>query len=308
MARKGRAVSGILLLDKPAGETSNHALQRVRRLFQARKAGHTGSLDPLATGLLPLCFGEATKVSGCLLDASKRYRVTVRFGETTDTADAEGELLERRPVPELDAAAVETALAPLRGDQDQVPPMYSALKHRGQRLYALARRGMEVARTPRRVTVHALDLEWLGHGEAGLAVHCSKGTYVRTLVADLGEALGCGAHVTALRRTALGPFDEPQMCTMAALERRAEGGPRGLDALLLPPDAALADWPAVHLGSETAPYLRQGQAVWIPKAPPPGGVRVYGPGAVFLGLGAVLEDGRVAPRRLLAEPAPADTP
>lgn len=303
MARKGRPVSGILLLDKPAGETSNRALQRVRRLLQARKAGHTGSLDPLATGLLPLCFGEATKVSGCLLDAAKRYRVTARFGQTTDTADAEGEVLERRPVPALDAATVAAALAPFRGEQAQVPPMYSALRHQGRRLHALARQGVEVPRAPRRITVHAFELEWLADGEAGFVVHCSKGTYVRTLVADLGEALGCGAHVTALRRTALGPFREPEMIMVDALARAAAGGPQALDALLLPPDAALADWPAVHLGAEAAPYLRQGQAVWIPKAPPPGAVRLYGPAGVFLGMGAVLEDGRVAPRRLLAEPA-----
>ncbi|PWG63566.1 tRNA pseudouridine(55) synthase TruB [Sediminicurvatus halobius] len=301
MPRKGRPVSGILLLDKPAGETSNRALQRVRRLLQARKAGHTGSLDPLATGLLPLCFGEATKVSGCLLDASKRYEVTARFGVTTDTADAEGETLERRPVPALDRPGVEAALAGLRGEQDQVPPMYSAVKHQGRRLYELARSGVEVPRAARRITVHALELAWLAGEEAGLRVHCSKGTYVRTLVADLGEALGCGAHVTALRRTALGPFEAPGMVTLETLEQRAADGPAALDELLLPPDTAIADWPAVVLGPETAPYLRQGQAVWIPRAPAPGAVRLYGPEG-FLGMGLVLDDGRVAPRRLLAVP------
>lgn len=304
MPRHGRPVSGILLLDKPAGETSNRALQRVRRLLQARKAGHTGSLDPLATGLLPLCFGEATKVSGCLLDAAKRYRVTAQFGVTTETADAEGAVLERRDPGALTESRVEAALGGLRGEQDQVPPMYSALKHQGQRLYALARQGVEVPRAPRRVTVHALELEWLTGAEAGLLVHCSKGTYVRTLVADLGEALGCGAHVTALRRTALGPFQEPEMVSLEALERRAEAGPEALDELLLPADAAISDWPAVSLGRQTAPYLRQGQAVWVPRAPATGPVRLYAAEG-FLGMGTVLDDGRVAPRRLLATPQPA---
>lgn len=299
--RDFRRVDGILLLDKPAGLTSNRALQRVRHLFRARKAGHTGSLDPLATGLLPLCLGEATKVSGFLLDADKRYRVHCRLGVTTDSGDADGEVLERRPVPALDTDRIEAALAPLRGDIEQVPPMHSALKHQGQRLYTLARQGVTVERPARPVTIHALEL--VADGTAAetlvLDVHCSKGTYVRSLVEAVGEHLGCGAHVAALRRTALGPFPEPEMITLETLERTAEsGGEPALDALLLPVESALVQWPEVHLPEEAAHFLCQGQAVWVPKAPEPGMVRLFGPDR-FLGMGTVLDDGRVAPRRLL---------
>ncbi|MCC5809374.1 MAG: tRNA pseudouridine(55) synthase TruB [Ectothiorhodospiraceae bacterium] len=290
-----RPVNGILLLDKPAGMTSNRALQRVKRLYGAAKAGHTGSLDPLATGLLPICFGEATKVSGFLLDADKRYRVRCRLGQTMTTGDAEGELLQQSPVPVLDTPHIEAALAPLRGPIQQVPPMYSALKHQGRRLYALAREGKEVERPPRPVTIHLLELLEQAEEELELLVHCSKGTYVRSLVEDLGANLGCGAHVTMLRRIGLDPFDHPEMVALEGLEERSQ---EELDALLLPVEAGLAEWPEVRLDADAAHYLLQGQAVWVPGAPEPGLVRLHGPD-VFLGMGEVRDDGKVAPKRLM---------
>lgn len=296
---KGRNVDGILLLDKPVGLTSNEALQKVKGLFRARKAGHTGSLDPLADGLLPLCFGGATKFSAFLLDADKRYRVRIRLGETTTTADAEGELIERRPVPELGSDAIEAVLERFTGSIEQLPPMYSALKYKGERLYNLARRGIEVERTPRTVEIHALRLLAWASPELDLDVHCSKGTYVRTLAEDIGVALGCGAHVSALRRTGVGPYGDASAIGLADLEARAQTGLPALDALLLPMDSALAAWPAVRLSSDTAFYLGMGQPVLVPKAPTRGRVRLYGADGGFLGVGEILDDGRVAPRRLL---------
>lgn len=296
-----RRVDGILLLDKPLGLSSNQALQRVKRLFQARKAGHTGSLDPLATGLLPVCLGEATKISGFLLDADKRYQVRCRLGVTTTTGDAEGEILLQRPVPAIDEAMLERAVSALRGPIEQVPPMYSALKHNGERLYKLARQGVEVERKARSVTIHAFDLVARDGDELTLDVHCSKGTYVRTLVEDLGEALGCGAHVTMLRRTALGPFGQPAMITLDALADLADGGgPQALDSLLLPVEAGLAHWPDVRLPEDAASYILQGQAVRVSAAPASGLVRLFGPER-FLGMGSMLGDGRVAPKRLLQQ-------
>ena len=296
-ARQGRSVTGILLLDKPIGLTSNEALQRVKRLFRARKAGHTGSLDPLASGMLPLCFGEATKVSGFLLDADKVYDTLCRLGQTTTTADAEGEPLEQRPVPALEPAQVEPVLAGFRGAIEQVPPMYSAIRHAGRRLYDLAREGVEVERQPRPVTIHRLELTTLDGADLGLLVHCSKGTYVRSLVADIGAALGCGAHVTALRRLGVGPYGTEGMVSMAQLEAAADHGPEALDALLLPMDSALEGHPAVQLEPDSAFYLRQGQPVLVPRAPTEGWVRVYDADG-FVGMGEVLDDGRIAPRRL----------
>lgn len=296
-----RSVDGILLLDKPAGMTSNKALQRVKYLYRARKAGHTGSLDPLATGLLPLCFGEATKVSGFLLDADKRYRVTARAGITTDTGDAEGEVLTTRAVGELDAARIEAELPAFRGEIEQIPPMYSALKHQGQRLYKLAREGKEVEREPRPVSIHELRLIDVAEDRFTLEVHCSKGTYVRTLVEDLGEAIGCGAHVEALRRTGLGPFMEAPMVGMAAIEERAEQGEAALDELLVPMEDALAQWPDVVLNADVAFYLLQGQPVWVPQAPSSGLVRLFADQGRFIGMGEIQSDGKVAPKRLLAK-------
>jgi len=298
-----RRVNGILLLDKPAGLTSNAALQAVKKLYAARKAGHTGSLDPLATGLLPICFGEATKISGFLLDADKHYTVTCRFGIRTTTADAEGEIIEERPVGDLGERRVAAALAGFAGEIEQVPPMYSALKHKGERLYKLAREGVEVEREPRRVTIHAIELLSCSSPVAEIRVHCSKGTYVRTLVEDIGEQLGCGAHVTALRRTGVGPFGEEGMQTLTGLEATAAaGGHHALDQLLLPIESGLAQWPGVTLSGDAAFYLRQGQPVLVPQAPTEGWVRLYEGGSRFIGMGEILDDGRVAPRRLMSLP------
>jgi len=293
-------VNGILLLDKPTGLTSNAALQAVKQLYAARKAGHTGSLDPLATGLLPICFGEATKISGFLLDADKHYTVTCRFGVQTSTGDAEGEVISERPVDGLTKRQVAAALTGFAGEIEQIPPMYSALKHKGERLYKLAREGVEVEREPRAVTIHAIELLDCKLPEATIRVHCSKGTYVRTLVEDIGEQLGCGAHVAALRRTGVGPFNEAGMLTMTKLEAvAADGGHYALDQLLLPIESGLAHWPGVKLSSDAAFYLRQGQPVLVPQAPTEGWVRLYEGESQFLGMGEVLDDGRVAPRRLM---------
>ena len=297
---KGRNISGILLLDKPEGLTSNEALQTVKRLYKARKAGHTGSLDPLASGLLPICFGEATKISGFLLDADKHYRVRCKLGEKTTTADAEGEVIETRPVEGIDAAGLEAALEAFRGSIQQVPPMYSAVKHQGQRLYKLAREGVEVEREPRTVVIHALELLSFEPPFFDLDVRCSKGTYVRTLAEDIGEALGCGAHVTALRRLGVGPYDDQGMVTLDELKTLAEEGLEALDARLLPIESALAQWPEVQLNEDATYYLRQGQAVLVPRAPTSGWVRLYAAGGTFLGMGQILDDGRVAPKRLMS--------
>jgi tRNA pseudouridine55 synthase len=298
----GRNVTGILLLDKPLGLTSNDALQRVKRLYQAAKAGHTGSLDPLATGLLPCCLGDATKFSAFLLDADKRYRVRVRLGVTTTTADAEGEVVETLPLIGIDETRVRAVLSGFLGLIDQLPPMYSAVKHQGQRLYKLARQGIEVERQTRQIEIFTLDLLACDFPEIELDVHCSKGTYVRTLAEEIGRELGCGGHVSQLRRTGVGPYAEPaepfvmldQVAAMADDET-----PQRLDALLLPLDSALGHWPAVKLSADAAFYLGQGQAVLIPQAPTEGLVRLYDTSSHFVGVGTILEDGKVQPKRLI---------
>lgn len=295
---KGRVIDGVLLLDKPIGLTSNQALQRVKRLFDARKAGHTGSLDPLASGLLPICLGQATKVSGFLLDAGKRYQVVARLGQRTDTGDADGQVIEERPVPALDRGLVKRVLARFEGSQTQVPPMYSALKHQGQRLYKLARQGIEIERQPREIEIHGLELLSLEADALELEVACSKGTYVRTLVEDIAQALGTVAHVIVLRRLGVGPYAEGRMYKLEELEALAEQGMERLDELLLPVDSALEHWPSVELGADSAYYLMQGQAVMAPGAPSSGKVRLYDEGHGFLGIGEVKLDGRVAPTRL----------
>jgi tRNA pseudouridine55 synthase len=297
-----RDVDGILLLDKPAGLSSNAALQQARRLFRARKAGHTGSLDPLASGLLPLCFGQATKVAGLLLDSDKRYLVTARLGIATATGDAEGEVTRREAAPAPDADRLEAALAGLRGPILQVPPMHSALKQGGRRLYELARQGIEVERAARPVTVHELlALRWEGD-LLDLEVACSKGTYVRTLVEDLAAALGTVAHVARLRRTEAGPFRGERCWTPAELQALLDAdGEAGLDRALLPVDHALCDWPAVRVGPAERGWILQGQAVF---AAGPGGerVRIYGPDGDFLGVGEMTPEGRrLAPVRLMVD-------
>jgi tRNA pseudouridine55 synthase len=281
------------------GITSNHALQAVKHIFRARKAGHTGSLDPLASGLLPVCLGEATKISAFLLDADKRYRVTVKLGVTTTTADAEGEVLETASADGVSEADVKVLLERFIGQIEQLPPMYSAVKHKGERLYNLARQGIEVERAPRQITIFSLQLVSWHTPEFTLDVHCSKGTYVRTLAEDIGKAAGCGAHVTALRRTGVGPYRERGATELDALEAMRGGPEAALDALLLPIETAVAHWPELRLSDDAAYYLKLGQAVLIPRAPTEGWVRLYSKAGEFLGVGAILEDGKVQPKRLL---------
>ena len=297
---RGRPVNGILLLDKPSGTRSNAALQRVKHLYQARKAGHTGSLDNLASGLLPICLGEATKLSGFLLDADKRYRARFQLGITTTTGDADGEITVRRSVPGLEEPAIREVLAGFTGVISQIPPMYSALKHRGRRLYKLAYEGREVEREPRPVTIHSFTLLTRGEDWLEVEVACSKGTYIRTLAEDVGDVLGCGACVTMLRRTQVGPFLGADMISLDGVAASAQHSLEELDRLLLPLDRALEHCPPVHLESNSAFYLKRGQPVLVPRAPTQGLVRLYGADRCFLGVGEVLEDGRVAPKRLLA--------
>ena len=297
---RGRAVNGILVLDKPVGMGSNEALQRVKRLYRARKAGHTGSLDRLASGLLPICFGEATKLSGHLLNADKHYVATFLLGVTTTTGDAEGEVVSRREVPALSAAIVDRAAARFRGEIEQIPPMHSALKHKGKRLYQLAHEGIVVERQPRRVTIHRFEVPRFDGETVEVEVLCSKGTYIRTLAEDFGEALGCGASVAALRRVGAGPFTAGDMVELAAVESMASEGLQALDAPLLPMEAAVSGWPRVRLPEGVAFYLLKGQPVQVPHSPTEGWVRIHTERAGFIGVGEVLDDGRIAPRRLFA--------
>lgn len=305
--RKGRAVSGILVLDKPLERSSNSAMIVARAIYKAAKAGHTGALDPLASGVLPICFGEATKFSQYLLDADKVYRTTVVLGEQRSTGDAEGEVVAVRDASDLVEAAVEAALVGFRGNILQVPPMHSALKKDGKPLYELARKGVEVEREARPVCISRLELEGFRPGERAevdLLVHCSKGTYIRSLAEDIGEALGVGAYVSALRRVQAGPFDESQALNFDELQPlRDREAFDELDALLLPLDTALGHIPAVQVGELVAGFLRNGQAVFVPKLPDGELFRLYqadDAGPVFMGLGELLDDGRITPRRLLA--------
>ncbi|HEB77133.1 MAG TPA: tRNA pseudouridine(55) synthase TruB [Methylothermaceae bacterium] len=297
--RRGEAIDGILLLDKSPGLTSNQALQKAKSLLQGRKAGHTGSLDPIATGLLPICYGEATKISPFLLGGDKRYRVLVRLGVATATGDAEGEIIERKPVPALDRLMIERALERFRGEIEQIPPMYSALKQGGKRLYDLARQGIEVERPPRRVTIHELELLDFGPDFLELEVYCSKGTFIRTLAEDIARALGTVGHVEQLRRTQVGDFDIDQAITLDRLEAMSLEQRR---RLLLPIDAAVTSWPSVRLSDDMSFYILRGQPVLIPKLQAQGWVRLYNRDGLFLGVGEVLDDGRVAPRRLFKPP------
>ncbi|MEJ2087086.1 MAG: tRNA pseudouridine(55) synthase TruB [Gammaproteobacteria bacterium] len=301
--RRGRDVSGILVLDKPQGMSSNEAVQKAKHLFNARKVGHTGSLDPLATGVLPLCFGEATKFSQYLLSSDTKYWVKIKLGVATDSGDADGQVVRTAPVEGITAERVEDALRFFRGEIDQVPSMFSAIKHRGQPLYKLARQGIEIEREARRVTVYSNRLLAVEGESLTLAIHCSKGTYVRTIAEELGEILGCGAHVIALRRTAAGPYDEEDLVTFEELAAAREKG--SLDPFLLPVASAVREWPEVRLTDNTAYYLRQGQPVIVPHAPTSGWVRlsevVADKSTKFIGVGEILDDGRVAPRRLVVE-------
>ncbi len=293
----GRNVHGILLLNKPIGISSNAALQHVKRLFQARKAGHTGSLDNLATGLLPICLGEATKFSGFLLEADKYYQAEMILGVTTTTGDAEGEVLQTRPLDGINQEKIDAVIQSFIGQTQQVPPMYSALKHQGQALYKLARQGKVVERKARSVTISSLSvLNWV-ENRLSIDVHCSKGTYIRTLAEDIGEMLGCGAYVSALHRFGVGDYRD--LFDFETLEQHAEQGLESLDNLLIPMHTALSQWPEIWLSSELAYYVRQGQAVQVSNIPTKGRVKLFAEEGGFLGIGEVLGDGRVAPRRLV---------
>lgn len=293
-----RIVNGILLLDKPTGMTSNAALQQVKRLFQAKKAGHTGSLDPLASGLLPLCFGEATKFSQYLLMADKSYVVQAKLGIRTASGDSEGDNIAERLVPALTTIQLESVLEKFRGDIEQIPSMFSALKHQGQPLYKLARQGIEIDRKSRPVKIFTLELRRFETDFLELFVHCSKGTYIRTLIDDLGEALGCGAHVTALRRVAVGHYQENQMTTMEQLAA-AKNDLMILDQHLLTIEGMMNQFPVIKTTSLITLYFSQGQAVMIPNAPTQGFVKLFSDRNEFVGIGEVQDDGKIAPRRLV---------
>lgn len=304
--RKGRPIDGVILLDKPTGISSNDALQKVKRIYFAEKAGHTGALDPLATGMLPICLGEATKFSQFLLDSDKRYRVIAKLGERTNTSDSDGEVVETRPI-DVSLAKLEACIERFLGESDQVPSMFSALKYQGKPLYEYARKGIEVPRESRKITVYEIVLHRFSDDEVEMEVHCSKGTYIRTIVDDLGEMLGCGAHVTMLRRTAVANYPYEKMVTLEQLNelleqaQREEIAPRELlDPLLLPMDTAVEDLPEVNLIPELADMVQHGQAVQVFGAPTEGTVRLtMGEERLFIGVGEMNDDGKIAPKRLV---------
>ncbi|NIE52907.1 tRNA pseudouridine(55) synthase TruB [Pantoea dispersa] len=306
--RRGRDVHGVFLLDKHQGASSNDVLQKVKRLFNANKAGHTGALDPLATGMLPICLGEATKFSRYLLDSDKRYRVIARLGQRTDTSDADGNIVETRPMT-FSQAELDVALESFRGETLQVPTMFSALKYQGRKLYEYAREGITVPREARPITVFELQfIRWQGD-ELELEIHVSKGTYIRTIIDDLGEKLGCGAHVIMLRRLQVARYPIARMMTLEQLQALAaqvnaaetpDYAP--LDALLLPMDSPAEDFPAVNLPTPVAAWFKQGMPVQAENAPASGLVRVTeGDEQKFIGMAEIADDGRVAPRRLVVE-------
>ncbi|GAA5647080.1 tRNA pseudouridine(55) synthase TruB [Vibrio proteolyticus] len=304
--RKGRPVNGVVLLDKPTGISSNDALQKVKRIYFAEKAGHTGALDPLATGMLPICLGEATKFSQFLLDSDKRYRVIAKLGERTNTSDSDGEVVETRPV-NVDLDTLQACIDKFRGTTDQVPSMFSALKHQGKPLYEYARQGIDVPREARKITVYEIVLHRFEGDEVEMEVHCSKGTYIRTIVDDLGEMLGCGAHVTMLRRTGVAKYPYERMVTLEQLNALLEQAQRDdiaprelLDPLLLPMDTAVQDLPEVNLVPELTDMVQHGQPVQVFGAPLEGVVRLTsGDDKLFIGVGEMNDDGKIAPKRLV---------
>jgi tRNA pseudouridine55 synthase len=304
--RKGRPIDGVLLLDKPTGISSNDALQKVKRIYFAEKAGHTGALDPLATGMLPICLGEATKFSQFLLDSDKRYRVIAKLGERTNTSDSDGEVVETREV-NVDRDTLLANIEQFRGETDQIPSMFSALKYQGRPLYEYAREGISVPRESRKITVYDIQLLRFEGVEVEMEVHCSKGTYIRTIVDDLGEMLGCGAHVIDLRRTAVAKYPYEQMVTLEQLEALLQQAkeqniePKDLlDPLLLPMDTAVQDLPEVNVIPELADMVLHGQAVQVFGAPTEGQVRITaGDERLFIGVGQMDDDGKIAPKRLV---------
>ena len=303
-SQKGRSINGLLLLDKPIGITSNRALQEVKRLINARKAGHTGSLDPLATGMLPLCFGDATKFSQFLLDADKCYETTAKLGVITDSGDAEGTVIEQREVGVISAEEIEAVLEKFRGKILQIPSMFSALKQKGRPLYELARQGIEVPREPRPITIYTLELKAFATDELSLFVRASKGTYIRSLVEDIGLALGCGAHVTALRRTSVSHFTAEKMIELEALKSLfEENSEEALQQLLQPVDSLLHSLPTIQLNEKASFYLQRGQKVHVEGAlsgAKVGEVRLYDDHQHFIGVGVLQEDEVVRAKRLIS--------
>lgn len=296
-----RQVHGILLLDKPAFISSNAALQKAKRLFNAKKAGHTGSLDPLATGMLPICFGEATKFSQFLLESDKSYYAVAKLGEQTTTGDSEGEVIAKKPVVNIDAARIEAVIQKFIGEIEQIPPMYSAIKFQGKPLYELARLGQSIERKPRKIKIFAMTLHAFANDQVAFHVHCSKGTYIRTLIEDIGNELECGAHVIELRRSKVTPYDNAFMYTLEALEKIAEtSGFDGLSACLLPVETAVSVFPSVSLSTTAAFYLRMGQSVrtTLPNNSPL--FRLITEEGKFIGMGEATSDGRVKPHRMLS--------
>lgn len=297
--RTKRNINGVLLLDKPIGFSSNQALQKAKWLFQAAKAGHTGTLDPLATGLLPLCFGEATKFAHYLTDADKTYVATLKLGVTTNTGDAEGEVLERFDV-NVSQAEFEQVCQQFLGEISQVPPMFSALKHEGKALYEYARAGIEIERKARLITIHHMVVEDFKQDEAVITVTCTKGTYIRTLAEDIGKQLGCGAHLIGLRRTATADYKITQTITLEQLEAMT---PQQREAALMPEDSAVRHLPSIVLDDDSVFYLQQGQGVWKSGAVPKGLLRLYTERQEFLGLGELESDGKIVPKRLIRQMA-----
>ena len=306
--RKGRPIDGVILIDKPAGITSNDTLQKVKRIYFAEKAGHTGALDPLATGMLPLCFGEATKFSQFLLDSDKRYRVVAKLGERTNTSDSDGEVVETRAV-NVERDQLEACIDSFRGTTDQIPSMYSALKYQGRKLYEYAREGISIPRESRKITVYSVELLRFDNNEVEMELHVSKGTYIRTIVDDLGEKLGCGAHVTYLRRTGVSNFPYERMVTIEQLQAlldqaiadEVEPG-TVLNALLLPTDTAVQDLPEVNITAEAAVHVLHGNPVAAEVVPAEGTlVRItVAEAAEFIGVGTIDAKGMLAPKRVMA--------
>lgn len=295
--KRGRDISGFILLDKPRGPTSNQVLQRVRRLFDARKAGHTGTLDPLATGMLPICLGEATKTAALAIQADKQYEATGELGVSTDTGDSLGQTTDTAKFEHVDAAAIAAILEEFVGEIEQVPPRYSAVRHEGKRLYEFARAGIDVPRQARIVTIHAIELVSLDLPAFSIRVRCSKGTYIRTLVEDIARKLGTLAHVTQLRRISADPFSANAMVELETLEAEESVEARQRK-YLLPVDCVLTHWPRIEIGANDAVRLRQGQKILLDHGPAAGRFRVYDPSSVFVGIGDVSPSGELFPKRI----------
>ena len=296
--RKGRNITGIIVIDKPTGRSSNHVLQQVKRLFDAKKAGHTGSLDPLATGVLPICLGEATKLSAYLLDGDKRYHVTCQLGVITDSGDSDGTVLEKLTIPTITEQSLLKIIEKFKGEQQQVPPMYSALKHKGQPLYKFARQGIEIERKSRHIKIYDISLISFTSDSFTLDVCCSKGTYIRTLVEDISHGLGTGGHVTMLRRVESAGYKITDAISIAELEAIAEHGLEALDQSLLPSENALPNWPSVVIDPQQVIALRLGQTAQVADKFKSAQIRLFDQQKSFLGLGEMTESGIVSPRRV----------